>query len=85
MLHGVSSRNWKRVTHFKYLGTSTEEEGGVETETTKQVGAGWRNLKKKCSGVLWNRRMPAKLQEKIYKTVIRPALLCGACFDISTV
>ena len=38
----------ERVTHFKYLGTSTEEEGGMETEITKRVGAGWR-IWKKCS------------------------------------
>ena len=30
-----------------------EEEGGMETEITKRVGAGWINWKK-CSGVgLW--------------------------------
>ena len=33
----------ERVTHFKYLGMSMEEEGGMETEITKRVGAGWRN------------------------------------------
>ena len=38
----------ERVTHFKYLGTSMEEEGGMETEITKRVGAGWINWKK-CS------------------------------------
>ena len=41
----------ERVTHFKYLGTSIEEEGGMETEIAKRVGAGWMNWKK-CSGVL---------------------------------
>ena len=40
----------ERVTQFKYLGTSMEEEGGMENEITKRVGAGWRNWKK-CSGV----------------------------------
>ena len=38
----------ERVTHFKYLGTSIEEEGGMETEIAKRVGAGWMNWKK-CS------------------------------------
>ena len=28
-----------------------EEQGGMETEITKRVGAGWRNWKQ-CSGVL---------------------------------
>ena len=51
-----------------------EEEGGMETEITKRVGAGLRNWKK-CSGVLCDRRMPVKLKGKVYKTVIRPAML----------
>ena len=56
-----------------------EEEGGMETEITKWVGAGWRNWKK-CSGVLCDRRMPVKLKGKVglNKTVIRPAMLYGA-------
>ena len=54
----------ERVTHFKYLGTSMEEEGGMETEITKRVGAGWRNWKK-CFGVLCDRRMPVKLKGKV--------------------
>ena len=64
----------ERVTHFKYLGTSMGEEGGMETEITTRVGAGWRNWKK-CNGVLCDRRMPVKLKGKVYKTVIRPAML----------
>ena len=38
----------ERVTHFKYLGTSIEEEGGMETDIAKRMGAGWMNWKK-CS------------------------------------
>ena len=29
----------ERVTHFKYLGTSKEDEYGMETDITKRVGA----------------------------------------------
>ena len=54
-----------------------EEEGGIETEITKRVGAGWRNWKKR-NGVLCDRRMPVKLKGNVYKTVIRPAMLYGA-------
>ena len=36
----------------------------------------WRNWKK-CSGVLCDRRMPVKLKGKVYKTVMRPAMLWG--------
>ena len=45
-----------------YLGTSIEEEGGMETgkKNTNRVGVGWTNWKK-CSGVLsisiWDRTM----------------------------
>ena len=54
-----------------------EEEGGMETEIKKRVGAGWRNWKT-CSGVLCDRRMPVKLKGKVYKTVMMPAMLYGA-------
>ena len=67
----------ERVTHFKYLGTSIEEEGGMETEIAKRVGAGWMNWKK-CSGVLCGKKMPVKLKGKVYRTVVRPAMLYGA-------
>ena len=49
----------------------------METEITKRVGAGWINWKK-FSGVLCDRRMPAKLKGNVYKTVIRPAMLYWA-------
>ena len=49
----------------------------METEITKRVGAGWRNWNK-CSGVLCDIRMQVKLKGKVYKTVIRSAMLYGA-------
>ena len=67
----------ERVTHFKYLGTSIEEEGGMETEIAKRVGAGWMNWKK-CSGVLCDKRMPVKVKGKVYGRVVRHAMLYGA-------
>ena len=42
-----------------------------------EMSAAWRNWKR-CSGVLCDRRMPVKLKGKVYKTVVRPALLYGA-------
>ena len=49
----------------------------MEKEITKRVGAGWRNWTK-CSGVLCDRRLSAKLKGKFYKTIIVPAILYGA-------
>ena len=66
-----------RVHHFKYIGSSVEETGGMTTEISQRVSAAWRNWKR-CSGVLCDRRMPVKLKGKVYKTVVRPALLYGA-------
>ena len=67
----------QRVHHFKYLGSSVEETGGMVTEITQRVSAAWINWKR-CSGVLCDRRMPVKLKGKVYKTVVRPAVLYGA-------
>ena len=63
----------QRVRHFKYIGSSVEETGGMATEITQRVAAAWRNWKR-CSGVMCDMRMPVKLKGKVYKTVVRPAL-----------
>ena len=49
----------------------------MTTEISQRVSAAWRNWKR-CSGVLCNRRMPVKQTGKIYKPVVRPALLYGS-------
>ena len=36
----------ERVTYFKYIGASVEEEGGMETKIAKRVGVMWRNWKR---------------------------------------
>ena len=51
----------QRVHHFKYLGSSVEETGGMTTEISKRVSAAWGNWKR-YSGVLCDRRMPVKLK-----------------------
>ena len=63
--------------HFKYLGSSVEETVGTTTEISQRMSAAWRNWKR-YSGVLCDRRMPVKLKGKVYKTVVRPAVLYGA-------
>ena len=61
----------------KYLGLSVEETGGMTTEITQRVSAAWINWKR-CSGVLCDMWMPVELKGKVYKTVVRLALLYGA-------
>ena len=48
----------------------------MTTLMTQRVNALWRNWKR-CSGALCDRRMPGQLKGKVYKTVVRPALLYG--------
>ena len=67
----------QRVHHFKYLGLSVEETGGMTTEISQRVSVAWGNWKR-CSGVLCDRRMSVKLKGKVYKTVVRPVLVYGA-------
>ena len=49
----------------------------METEIAKRVGAGWMGWKG-CGGVLCGGEMPVKLRGKVYRTVVRPAMLYGA-------
>ena len=49
----------------------------MTTEISQRVSAAWGNWKI-CSGVLCDRMMPVKLKGKVYKTVVRPALVYGA-------
>ena len=67
----------QRVHRFKYLGASVEETESMTTEISQRVSAVWGNWKR-CSGVLYDRRMPVKLKGKVYKNVVRQALLYGA-------
>ena len=60
----VLGKELLRVLHFKYLGSSVEETGGMTTEISQRVNAAWGNWKR-CSGVLCDRRMPVKLKGKV--------------------
>ena len=48
-----------------------------ETTTSIRSETGMENWRM-CSGVLCDRKIPVKLKAKVYKTVIRPAMLCAA-------
>jgi len=45
----------------------------VEAEINRRIQSGWNNWK--MSGVMCDRRIPAKVKGKIHQTVIQPALL----------
>ena len=65
-----------RVKEFKYLGSTVQKSGGCEREVKKSVQAGWNGWRK-VSGVVCDRRLPARLKGKVYSSVVRPAMVYG--------
>ena len=65
-----------RVTDFKYLGSTVQEDGGSDRNTEKRIQSGWYSWRK-ITGVLCDKRVPEKVKGKMYKTIVRPAMLYG--------
>ena len=53
-----------------------QESGGCEREAKKRVQAGWNGWRK-VSGVICDRRLPARIKGKVYSSVVRPAMVYG--------
>ena len=66
----------KKVDHFKYVGTVVSADGSCEEEVKRRVQAGWQSWRR-TSGVLCERKLSARLKGKMYKSVVRPAMLYG--------
>ena len=65
-----------RVKEFKYLGSTVQESGGCVREVKKIVQAGWNGWRR-VSGVIFDKRLPARVKGKVYSSVVRPAMVCG--------
>ena len=65
-----------RVKEFKYLGSMVQESGGCEREVKKRVQAGWNGWRR-VSGVICDKRLPARVKGKVYSSVVRPAMVYG--------
>ena len=66
----------KRAKNFKYLGSTVSSDGRREEEVRRRIQAGWMSWKK-VSGVLCDRKLSARVKGKMYKSVVRPAMLYG--------
>ncbi|KAK3540325.1 hypothetical protein QTP70_029588, partial [Hemibagrus guttatus] len=66
----------KKVQEFKYLGSAVQSNGECGKEVKKRVQAGWNGWRK-VSGVLCDRKISAGIKGKVYRTVVRPAMLYG--------
>ena len=65
---------------FRYLGSTVQCNGGCGIEVKRRVQAGCNNWRR-VSGVIYDRRLSACAKGKVYKTVVRPAVL----YDLETV
>jgi len=72
----IGNTTVNRVTDFKYLGSSVQEDGGAETEVTRRIQSGW-NSWRKITGVVCDRKVPDKLKGKLHRLMVRPAMLYG--------
>ena len=65
-----------RVKELKHLGSTVQENGGCEREVKKRVQAGW-NEWRRVSGVICDKRLPARVKGKVYSSVVKPAMVYG--------
>ncbi|KAK3522612.1 hypothetical protein QTP86_027198 [Hemibagrus guttatus] len=66
----------KKVQEFKYLGSTVQSNGECGKEVKKRVQAGWNGWRK-VTGVLCDRKISARIKGKVYRTVVRAAMLYG--------
>ena len=65
-----------KVNKFKYLGSTVQEYGSCEKEIKKKVQVGWNGWRE-VSGVICDKRLPARVKGKVYSSVVRPAIVYG--------
>ena len=51
--------------------------GDLDAEMTHRIQSGWKNWKS-VSGILCDRIISLRVEGKVYKTVVRPAMIYGA-------
>ena len=73
----VQGENLERMNTFKYVGATLAENGDLDTETTHRIQSGWKNWKR-ISGILCDRRISFRVKGKVFKTVVRLAMVYGA-------
>ena len=62
---------------FKYLGSMFAAEGGSDTDVNNRMNVAWAKWRE-VSGVRCDKKMPIKLKDKIYKTIVKPATIYGS-------
>ena len=65
------------VIPFKYLESLFTSEGGSQADVNNRIKIWWMKWKE-VSGVICDRKMPVELKDKVFKTIIRPAMPYGS-------
>ena len=65
-----------KVEEFKYLGSTVQSNGRCDREVKRRIQAGWNGWRK-VTGVICDKRIPARVKGKVYKTVVRPSIMYG--------
>ena len=66
----------KRVSFFKYLGSVVSSDGSCKEEVKRRIQSGWMGWRK-VSRVLCDRKLSARVKGKMFKSVVRSAMLYG--------
>uniref|UniRef100_A0A1S3XMG5 Reverse transcriptase domain-containing protein n=1 Tax=Nicotiana tabacum TaxID=4097 RepID=A0A1S3XMG5_TOBAC len=67
---------------FKYLGSIIQGNKYIDEDVAHRIGAGWMKWRL-TSGVLCDRNVPLRFKGKLYRVVVRPAMLYGVeCWPI---
>ena len=78
----IEGESIPKVDKFRYLGSIIQENGDIEEDINHRIRVGWQKWKN-ASGVLCDKRIPLRLKGRVYRMVVRPALLYGAeCWPI---
>ena len=65
-----------KVDKFKYLDSIIQQNGYIHKDISQGIKVGWQNWKY-APGVLYDEMMPLGLKGKVYRMVVRPAILYG--------
>ena len=72
----LQGRKIEKVEDFKYLGSTVQSNGECSHEVKKRVQAGWNGWRK-ATGVICDRKISAEMKGKLYKVLVRPAMMYG--------
>jgi hypothetical protein len=62
---------------FRYLGSMLQKDGDIDEDVRHRISAGWLKWRQ-ASSVLCDKKVPQKLKGKLYRMVIRLAMLYSA-------